>query len=234
MEVETMHDEIILLLFKCSKCENLEDNLENLSAEELKELLRLLKKLNPVPVKKKKEENLKKKLNEKENFFFKIKAELLRLKKKSTLIHFDQTITMCKLIEQEIREGKMIEEGGMNQQKILECNATLDEIEENGTQCSLIAAKVRCLMYHKILGVKSREEVAAFFEISIRTLDFYISFNKLTNRYPQLLRMRLAWSIVAKQRLFIENEIARDSDLQSICKNGYDPFAHTPDVDLSR
>jgi len=228
MEVETIFDEIAVLIYKCTKCECLEDNLENLNEEELSDFLRLLKKVNPVTVKKKKTETLKKKLNEKVNFFFKIKAELLKLKKKSDSIHFDQTLNMCKIIEQEMREG------GMNPEKILKINQDLDVIEENCIQCSLIVAKLRCLMYHKILIEKSREEEAAFFEISIRTLDFYISFHKLTNKYPQLLRMRLAWSIVAKQKLFIENEVARDLDLQTVCRNAYDPFFNTPDVVLPR
>jgi len=110
-------------------------------------------------------------------------------------------------------------------------NKSLNTIEKNCLQCSMIVAKLRYEMFDKYRRDNNNctiENVHTRFNISPRTYTYYNTFYKLITEFPQLLRMGLAWSIVAKYKLFILSSLDKDPDLKFLCEKPYNPFANNP------
>jgi len=222
--ITTIHN----LLIACSKSVDLDEKIENLNDEELNELCRILKKIQPKQIiKKKKKENLFKKLNEKECKHLKINTELQSLRSSAGDVTFDNTINACIIVNNNISNDKI----SHPEEVYKTFDSSLDTAEKNGIQCSMIVAKLRYEMFNKYRrdnGNCRIESVHAMFDISPRTYTYLNTFYKLITEYPQLLRMRLAWSTVAKYKQFIISELINDADLQYICAKPYNPFANTP------
>jgi len=234
MESEDIISEIYYLIDDCSKSEDLYKKIEEkLNVEELQRLLNILKKIEPVPKIKKKKKEISKKLNEKENNFMKINLELESLKSTPPDIHFDTTIDSCNVINSELKkiETPLVDD------MYSYFNKSLNAIEKNGIQCSMIVAKLRYEMFDKYRRDHNNcriEQVHAMFNISPRTYTYYNTFYRLITEYPQLLRMGLAWSIVAKYKLFILSSLNKDPDLKYLCEKPYNPFANLPDAPIPR
>jgi len=156
------------------------------------------------------------KINKIESIKLDIFAALKELKT-NEYIKPANTIENFRKIWQDIKKEKLPEEEFRNM------DINLKKLENTGYQYPLITARLKCYMIIKFRNEYPTENVYDFFKISRRTLNYNNTFHNLLTKYPSLIRSRLTWSTIVKNKNFIEFIIREDPELEYVCEQDCNP-----------